>query len=96
MPLTNPTRRADVCRQTCKACQQPDKFDFSVTDELWARVVPEPYLDHVVCLYCFDEFAREAGVPYADAIGTLYFAGDRAILTFQAVRAVDPIAGTSR
>jgi hypothetical protein len=42
-----------------------------------------------VCLYCFDEFAREAGEPYADSVKALYFAGDRGVLTFEIVRAVD-------
>lgn len=82
-------RHSPPQRQTCKVCGQPDKFDFSVRDDVWARVVPAGHRSHVVCLYCFDEFAREKGVPYADAINTLYFAGDRAVLTFQAVRAVD-------
>lgn len=76
-------------RQTCKACGRPDKFDFHVPDDVWNRVVPVHLRDHVVCLYCFDEFAREAGESYADSVKTLYFAGDRGVLTFETVRAVD-------
>src|SRR5262245_23933921 len=30
-------------RQTCKVCRCPDKFDFSVPDEMWKRVVPLEY-----------------------------------------------------
>ena len=79
----------DTQRQTCKVCGRPDKFDFTVPDDVWRRVVPPSFQNRVVCLYCFDDFAREAGESYADAISTLYFAGDSAVLTFQTVGAVD-------
>jgi hypothetical protein len=88
--LTNQGHGPDSSqRQTCKACWRPDKFDFHVPDDVWNRVVPAHLRDHVVCLYCFDEFAREAGEPYADSVKALYFAGDRGVLTFEIVRAVD-------
>jgi hypothetical protein len=70
-------------RQTCKACGRPDKFDFSVPDRLWAAVVPPALLERVVCLGCFDEFAREAGVDYSGELTTLYFAGDQAAFVFR-------------
>ena len=70
-------------RQTCQACGRPDKFDFSVSDEVWAAVVPVGLRNHVVCLECFDEFALEAGVDYSSGRSTLYFAGDRAAFVFR-------------
>jgi hypothetical protein len=51
-------------RQTCKACGRPDKFDFTLPDEVWAAVVPPELVNRVVCLFCFDEFAQAKQVPY--------------------------------
>ena len=76
-------------RQTCKACGRPDKFDFHVPDKVWAAVVPPELVNRVVCLFCFDEFARQKGVSYADHVGLLYFAGDRGSFTFVVEHAVD-------
>jgi hypothetical protein len=70
-------------RQTCKACGRQDKFDFSVPDDVWASVVRPELVNRVVCLACFDEFAREKGVDYAGALTTLFFAGDRAVFVFK-------------
>lgn len=76
-------------RQTCKACQRPDKFDFHVPDKIWATVVPPELVRRVVCLFCFDEFAKQKGVSYAKHIDRLYFAGDSASLTFVIEHASD-------
>ena len=76
-------------RQTCKACGRPDKFDFHVPDEVWAAVVPPELVTRVVCLFCFDEFAKRSGVSYAHHIERLYFAGDRASLIFAVEAATD-------
>lgn len=73
MSLTNPT---------CKVCHRIDKFDFNVPDEIWAKIVPEEYQDHVVCLSCFDEFAKSKKIDYHEYIKTLYFAGKRGNFTF--------------
>jgi hypothetical protein len=70
-------------RQTCKSCGRRDKFDFNVPDSLWAAVVPTEFRNRVVCLACFDDFAREAGVDYSRDLTTLYFAGDRAAFVFK-------------
>lgn len=70
-------------RQTCKECYRQDKFDFSVPDDVWAAVVPAELVNRVVCLACFDEFARRKGVDYAGALTTLFFAGDRAVFVFR-------------
>jgi hypothetical protein len=73
----------EVRGQTCYACGRRDKFDFTVSDDVWHRVVPTPHAGHVVCLGCFDQFARERGVDYSSAIQTLYFAGDQACFEFK-------------
>ncbi len=79
--------RLDPQRQTCKVCGRAEKFDFSVSDDLWRAVVPEPYVNRVVCLACFDEFAWQRQIDYAPYLRTLYFAGDRASFKFRAVSA---------
>ena len=76
-------------RQTCKVCRMADHFDFHVPDEVWAAVVPERFRAGVVCLTCFDDFAAEKGVIYADCLRTLYFAGDRAAFEFRVVAAAN-------
>lgn len=76
-------------RQTCKACGRPEKFNFHVPDEVWSSVVPERFSGLVVCLYCFDDFARERDVTYATSLGEVWFAGDRATFQFQPVLALD-------
>lgn len=81
-----------MTRQTCKACGRPDKFDFHVPDEVWAAVVPPTLLNRVVCLDCFDQFARERHIPYAHCLDTLYFAGDQAVMVFRTVTATTPEA----
>jgi hypothetical protein len=70
-------------RQTCKVCMTADHFDFGVPDEVWGLVVPSEFRSRVVCLPCFDRFARERGISYASALHHLYFVGDQAIFEFK-------------
>ncbi|GEA17514.1 hypothetical protein E306M_06480 [Moorella sp. E306M] len=72
-------------RQRCKVCGCRDKFDFDVPDEVWQAVVPPKYQNRVVCLACFDDFAKKKEVDYSASIQELYFAGDKAGLTFRKV-----------
>lgn len=74
-------------RQKCKVCACPDKFNFHVPDAIWKLVVPARYQNKVVCLDCFDDFALEQQIDYANSIEVLYFAGDRAVFKFQTVSA---------
>jgi len=67
----------------CKVCGRSDKFDFNVPDSIWAAVVPPKLRNKVICLACFDEFARSTRVDYSGTIQTLYFAGDRATFAFK-------------
>ena len=64
-----------------------DRLIFRVADNqnsyLRAAVVPADLVNRVVCLGCFDEYAREAGVDYSGVLSTLYFAGDRAAFVFK-------------
>lgn len=81
--MTFPRERPRVpLQQTCKACGQPDKFNFSVPDEVWDAVVPDGLQTKVICLYCFDEFAKTRNVDYAGHITQLYFAGRKAVFRF--------------
>ena len=69
-------------QQTCKACGQPDKFNFHLPDEIWRSIVPAHLQTRVVCLYCLDDFAKEKGVKYHPHIKELYFAGQAATFKF--------------
>jgi len=68
--------------QRCKVCGNRDKFDFHVTEEIWSEIVPLQYQNRVVCLSCFDDFAKEKGIQYKDALDELCFAGDMENLNF--------------
>jgi hypothetical protein len=72
----------------CRNCGRTDKFSYNVPDGVWARVVPSHLRDRVVCLDCFDSMAAKMNVPYARYIKSLFFAGQKASLEFQAVAAV--------
>lgn len=87
--MTKRARKAAPHRQTCKVCGSPEKFDFQVSDEIWAAVVPPPYEKSAVCLYCFDDFARERRVQYAHHVGQIYFAGEQASLVLDVTSAAD-------
>lgn len=73
-----------VFPQRCKVCGCRDRFNFTVSDEVWERVVPEPFRSRVVCLGCFDAFASQRGVRYASELNSIVqFVGDEASLTLQ-------------
>jgi hypothetical protein len=76
-------------RQKCKACGVEDKFNFDVPDAIWIAVVPLELRCRVVCLSCFDEFARKNSVDYAASLRAVFFAGEAAAFEFQ------PIARTA-
>ena len=76
-------------RQTCKACGRRDKLDFWLPDEIWAAVVPPELVNRVVCLACFDEFARQRGVAYVNHLDTIWFVGDRGTLILRVEQAID-------
>lgn len=63
--------------QRCKVCGKRDCFNFHVPDEMWARVVPIQFQNRVVCLGCFDSFASNRGIQYAEALDPeVNFSGD--------------------
>ena len=49
----------------CGRCDRRNTVGFSVSDELWSRIVGDPNV--VRCLTCFDEEAQEKGVRYTGA-----------------------------
>jgi len=69
----------------CKACGRITHFNFHVPDNIWELVVPKIHQNYVVCLECFDRYAKEVNVDYSNCIEDLYFAGDRAIYIFRTV-----------
>jgi hypothetical protein len=86
--ISSPNRR-NFRRQSCALCVCEDKFDFHVPDDIWWNVVPAEYRQRVLCLSCFDQFACQKGIDYANSIETLYFAGEQAKLKFESVSAKD-------
>ena len=64
-------------QQRCKVCGCRDKFNFYVDDETWQKVVPKKYQNRVVCLACFDDFAKEKEIDYSSSKKSLYFAGKK-------------------
>ena len=79
-------------RQTCKVCGRHDKFNFHVPDEVWKAVVPLEYQVLVVCLDCFDRFATEGRIEYAESLQLLYFAGDKAVFEFKVISATSVLS----
>ena len=73
----------DPSRPMCKVCGRRDKFDFHVPDEVWRGVVPAVFGNHVVCLSCFDDFARQRGYDYSGDIDLFVFSGDAASMSFR-------------
>ena len=67
---------------TCKVCHRPEKFDFYVPDEVWVSVVPIEYQGKVVCLCCFDDFAKDKDINYSRALQDLCFVGQKATFRF--------------
>jgi hypothetical protein len=74
---------------TCKVCGRPEKFDFYVLDEIWHAIVPPKYRGKVVCLSCFDDFAKEKDINYSSALQDLCFAGEKATFRFKIAWAGD-------
>jgi hypothetical protein len=85
----SPTNLKGFKRQKCRVCACEEKFNFHVYDEIWKKVVPEEYRNNVVCLSCFDNFARERNVAYSNSVVDLLFAGDRAAMKFEPKSAKD-------
>jgi len=83
----NTSDESDFKRQRCSVCKCEDKFNFHVPDDLWREIVPAEYHNKVVCLPCFDEFARKNHIDYSESIDALYFAGRQAWFKFQTVSA---------
>jgi hypothetical protein len=78
--------KRDPQRQTCKCCLRPDGFSFHLPDDVWNRIVPEEYRNRVLCLFCFDRFALEAGADYTSYISDMMFVGDAADFDLQITR----------
>ena len=57
-----------MTRELCKRCWRFNPVGFSVPDEVWNRVVPEEFRNRVLCIMCFDYFATEHGVDWAQCV----------------------------
>lgn len=84
-----PTNLKGFKRQKCSVCECEEKFNFHVADEVWEKVVPEEYRNRVVCLSCFDNFARAKNISYSHSVVDLLFAGDKAALELEPKSAKD-------
>lgn len=74
-------------QQRCKVCGYRDKFDFHVDDETWHKIVPPKYQERVVCLACFDDFAKEKDINYE--VQLICFAGNKESISFSVDRHVN-------
>ena len=79
---TSPLRAAAMRRfvpeelaQSCKVCGAVTSVEFAVTDDMWARIVPDEYWDLVVCVDCFDAFAHALGVDWRCGLRCMWFTG---------------------
>ena len=77
-------------RQRCKVCGCADKLNFSVDDETWKAIIPPRYQNRVVCLACFDDFAKKRDIDYLPTLKAIYFAGDGAAFELTPVRLASP------
>ena len=72
----------------CKACGRITHFDFYVPDDVWELVIPKVLQNRVICLNCFDQYAKQVNVDYSNSIKELVFAGDRACFVFRTVSGI--------
>ena len=73
--------------QACSNCGYSSCFDFHLPDWLWQNVVPNGLWSGVVCLCCFDSFAKQRGIQYAEYLHVLYFSGQQASFEFRVANA---------
>ena len=74
-------------RYKCPSCGCEDYWNFRVPDEVWRAVVPNELQSGPVCLQCFDKFALNRAVKYAEKLKDLYFAGQMAAFRFAVINA---------
>jgi len=79
----SPTVFRNFKRQKCRICGCEEKFNFHVPDEIWKKAVPAEHRNQVICLSCFDSFARKENIAYSEEITDLLFAGDKAAVEFE-------------
>lgn len=63
--------------QRCKVCGQTTGYCFQVPNDVWAAVVPRRWVGLVVCLWCFDRFAKEREVDYSTSLSDMIFIGEK-------------------
>ena len=59
-------QREPIQGAACDLCGRKDGLDFSVSNEIWARVAPDSMGDGsgYLCLWCFDRLALLRGIEY--------------------------------
>lgn len=72
----------------CPYCDQVPSWDYHVTDECWAAVVPKDgkHLG-VVCLPCLDKLAVRRGIDISTSITQLQFTGIGKTVVFMPTQA---------
>ena len=80
-----------IWKQRCDVCKRPDILDFHVPDDVWESIVPEQFVNKVVCLYCFDKLASAKGIYYVDSLKKeMFFAGEMGSLILNIVSNSEP------
>ena len=57
-----------LSRETCKICFHANPIGFRVSDDVWRDVVPNEYLEKVVCISCFTRLADEKFIAWDNDI----------------------------
>lgn len=74
-PAEWPEGISDGLTLPCGMCGLVPHFDYSVTEEMWGKVVPPDLRLGVVCLPCLDRCATEEGVDVGQELLEVQFTG---------------------
>lgn len=59
----------------CRICHKKLKFDYTVDDDFWKRVVDQRHKNKVICLLCLDKLASVKGENVAKHLIRVQFIG---------------------
>jgi len=59
----------------CYLCKRIPKFDFTIEDSFWNKIVPKKYRLGIICLPCLDKLATEKGENVAIYLERIQFTG---------------------
>ncbi len=48
----------------CRMCERPNKIGFSVTNEVWEKIVPKELHFDILCYNCFELLSYKKNIPF--------------------------------